>query len=63
MPEAPAGSAPNFNTWRITGSAGFPEGAVIGTPDSLLWGFGLEGVTGADARATLMGRAIAYLRR
>jgi Zinc carboxypeptidase len=63
MPEAPAGSAPNFNTWKITGSAGFPEGAVIGTPDSLLWGFGLEGVTGADARAALMGRAITYLRR
>jgi hypothetical protein len=63
MPEAPEGSASNFNTWIVTSAAGFPEGASISTPSSLLWGFGLEGVTGASKRAELMGRAIAYLRR
>jgi zinc carboxypeptidase len=63
MPGAPAGSAPNFNTWVVTDGAGFPEGAVIATPSSLLWGFGLEGVTGAATRAQLMGQAITYLRR
>jgi Zinc carboxypeptidase len=63
MPPAPAGSATNANTWIITDAAGFPEGAVIAGNDSLLWGFGLEGVTGAAKRAELMGRAIDYLLR
>jgi hypothetical protein len=63
MPAAPAGSATNANTWEITDSAGFPEGAIIAGPDSLLWGFGLEGVTGEARRDELMGRAIDYLRR
>jgi zinc carboxypeptidase len=61
MPDAPAGSVPNFNTWKVTDAAGFPEGAAISTPDSLLWGFGLEGVNGAAARAELMDRAMDYL--
>jgi hypothetical protein len=62
-PDAPAGSAANFNTWEITSAGGFPEGAVIAGPNSLLWGFGLEGVTDESVRDALMGRAIAYLRR
>jgi hypothetical protein len=63
MPPAPAGSATNANTWVITDPAGFPEGAIIAGQDSLLWGFGLEGVTDAARRNELMGRAIDYLRR
>ena len=63
MPPAAAGSATNANTWIITDAAGFPEGAVIAGTDSLLWGFGLEGVTGATRRAELMGRAIDCLLR
>jgi hypothetical protein len=63
MPPAPAGSATNANTWVITDAAGFPEGAIIAGRSSLLWGFGLEGVTDAARRTELMGRAIAYLRR
>jgi hypothetical protein len=63
MPAAPAGSATNANTWEITTAGGFPEGAIIAGPNSLLWGFGLEGVTDADRREELMGRAIDYLRR
>jgi bacillopeptidase F (M6 metalloprotease family) len=62
MPDAPVGSAPNFNTWEITSAGGFPEGAVIATPSSLLWGFGLEGVTDESVRDELMGRAIDFLR-
>jgi hypothetical protein len=61
MPDAPAGSAPNSNTWIVTDAAGFPEGSAIARPHSLLWGFGLEGVTGATTRATLMGRAMDHL--
>ena len=63
MPPAPAGSATNANTWEITDSAGFPEGAVNAGRDSLLWGFGLEGVTDEARRDELMGRAIDYLLR
>jgi hypothetical protein len=56
----PPGSAPNLNNWVITTAAGFPEGASITTEDSLLLGFGLEAVTGADNRAEVMGRAMDY---
>jgi hypothetical protein len=62
-PDAPAGSAANFNTWEVTSAAGFPEGAVVAGPDTLLWGFGLEGVSDAATRNQLMKRAIEYLRR
>jgi hypothetical protein len=37
-------------------------GASITTPDSLLLGFGLEGVSGASSRAAVMGRAIEHLQ-
>jgi hypothetical protein len=63
MPPAPAGSATNANTWTVTDAAGFPEGASITGQRSILWGFGLEGVTDAARRTELMGRAAAYLRR
>jgi hypothetical protein len=63
MPPAPAGSATNANTWVITTAGGFPEGAVIAGTDSLLRGFGLEGVTDAVRREELMDRAIDYLLR
>jgi hypothetical protein len=57
----PPGSAPNVNNWVLTTAAGFPEGATITTEDTLLLGFGLEAVTGADTRAAVMGRAMDYL--
>ncbi len=56
----PPGSAPNVNNFVFTTAAGFPEGATITTEDTLLLGFGLEAVTGADARAEVMGRAMDY---
>lgn len=57
----PEGSAPNPNNFIITTAAGFPEAAVVATPHSLLSGFGFEGITGADARAEWMGRALDHL--
>jgi Zinc carboxypeptidase/Immune inhibitor A-like, MAM domain len=57
----PPGSAPNLNNFIFTTAAGFPEGASITTEDTLLLGFGLEAVTGADTRAAVMGRAMDYL--
>jgi hypothetical protein len=57
----PPGSPPDVNNFVFTTAAGFPEGAAIPTEDSLLLGFGLEAVTGADARADVMGRAMDYL--
>jgi hypothetical protein len=59
-PPAPAGSAPNTNTWEVTDATGFPEGAVVATPDTLYMGFGFEGITGADTRAEVMGRVLDY---
>jgi hypothetical protein len=59
----PPGSAPNANNFiRIT-AAGFPEGAVVTTADTLYFGFGFEGIDGAATRNAVMGRAMAYLLR
>ena len=60
-PDAPAGSAPNFNTWIVTDPTGFPEGAVIATPDTLYMGFGFEGITDAATRNEVMGEAMDFL--
>lgn len=59
----PPGSAPNVNTFTRTTAAGFPEGAVVRSPDSLYFGFGLEGVAGPAARQAIVGRAMRYLLR
>ena len=59
----PPGSAPNANNYeRITG-AGFPEGAAVTTDDSVLQGYGIEGITGADKRKAVVGRTMQYLLR
>src|SRR4029453_7688562 len=47
---ATAGSAPNVNNWIVTNPTGFPEGAIIATPDTLYMGFGFEGITDAAPR-------------
>ncbi len=57
----PPGSSPNPNNFIRTTSAGFPEGATITTEDTLYFGFGFEGITGASTRAVVMGRAMDYL--
>jgi hypothetical protein len=61
VPGPPAGSSPNANDWVRTESVGFEEGAATATRSSLYLGFGIEGVSGAETRAALMGKSIAYL--
>ena len=39
----PPGSGANANNWQVTDAGGFPVGAAITTPKSLLFGFGFEG--------------------
>ena len=63
MPGAPPGSGANANDWQVTDAGGFPVGAAITTPKSLLFGFGFEGIADADQRKAVMGRAAAYLLR
>jgi hypothetical protein len=59
----PEGSGGNANDFvRIT-AAGFPEAAVVATDDTLYMGFGLEGITDAETRAAVLGRAVDYLLR
>ncbi|WP_322936881.1 M14 family metallopeptidase [Nocardioides bizhenqiangii] len=57
----PPGSAPNSNNFIRTDASGFPVGNAIATPRSLLLGFGLEGVSTADERNEVMGRALDHL--
>jgi hypothetical protein len=61
IPGPPEGTALNSNDWLRTGSLGFDEGAIVSTDDTLYFGFGLEGVTGAAERADLLGRSMSYL--
>ena len=57
----PSGSGPNANNFEFTTAAGFPEGAVIATPDTLYMGFGFEGISDAATRADVMGKAMDFL--
>jgi hypothetical protein len=57
----PPGSGPNANNFIRTTSNGFPEGAAIATPATVYFGFGLEGVATASARAAIMGAALDHL--
>ncbi len=57
----PAGSAPNGNNFTRTTAAGFPEGAVVRTADTLYFGFGFEGITSTATRNEVMARSMEYL--
>jgi hypothetical protein len=59
----PPGSSPNSNNWTRATAAGFPEGAVVATPDTLYMGFGVEGIATPGARSTVMRRSLEYLLR
>ncbi len=63
VPGSPAGSAANANDFEAIGAAGFPEGAVVATNDSLYMGFGFEGISTPASRNEIMGRAMGYLLR
>jgi hypothetical protein len=58
VPGQPAGSAPNANDWISTTAGGFPEGAVVATPDTLYMGFGFEGIQTTAERNAVMQRAM-----
>jgi hypothetical protein len=55
----PEGSGSNANDWIETDAGGFPVGASITTPDSLVMGYGFEGIATAEARREVMGRVLA----
>jgi hypothetical protein len=57
----PATSGTNANNWIRTDASGFPVGATISTPDSLLFGFGFEGIATAAERNAVMGRTLQHL--
>jgi hypothetical protein len=57
----PAGSGPNANNWVRTDAAGFPVGSSISTPDSILMGFGFEGISTQASRNAVMGRVLDHL--
>jgi hypothetical protein len=58
----PAGTE-NQAAWISRPAVGFIEGPGIATKDSLLWGFGLEGVSTRAERAALIKDAVTYLTR
>jgi hypothetical protein len=57
----PAGSGPNANNFIRTDATGFPVGSSISTPDSILMGFGFEGISTQASRNAVMGRALDHL--
>ena len=59
----PEGSGANANNWEITDAGGFPVGASITTPKSILMGYGFETISTAEQRNAVMGRIASYLLR
>ena len=57
----PPGSGANANNWQVTDAGGFPVGAAITTPKSLLFGFGFEGIATAGERKAVMERVLSHL--
>ncbi len=62
-PGAPEGQDANTGDWMRSTTIGLKDGPGIRTDFSLYYGFGLEGVEGADKRAQLARDAIRYLTR
>ena len=60
VPGPPAYSPGNATAGARSQSIGLVDGPGVRTPHSLLWGFGLEGVDGADKRAALISNAMKY---
>ncbi|MDA0179744.1 M14 family zinc carboxypeptidase [Solirubrobacter phytolaccae] len=58
----PAGTE-NDAAWVARESVGFVDGPGIATDDTLLWGFGLEGITTRAERSAALKDAITYLTR
>jgi hypothetical protein len=59
----PEGSGANANDFEVTTAGGFPVGASITTPDSILMGYGVEGISTAAERNAVMDRVLRPLLR
>jgi Zinc carboxypeptidase/Immune inhibitor A peptidase M6 len=59
----PEGPSTNVNDWIQSERIPFEDAAVTQTDDTLYFGFGLEGVNGANTRAEVMQRVLGYLLR
>jgi hypothetical protein len=57
----PAGSGANANNFVVTDAGGFPVGASVSTPDSVLMGYGFEGIRTPAERNAVMGRIVQHL--
>jgi hypothetical protein len=57
---SPEGSAPNPNDWIRT-EALIVTWAAVTTPDTVLHGFGFEGISTAAERNEIMGRTLGFL--
>ena len=55
------GKRAQLNDFTRTTPAGFPEGPVTTTPDTIYFAFGFEGITDAADRNEVMGRAMRHL--
>jgi hypothetical protein len=60
VPGAPADSGANGSDWHQSTTLGYVDGPGVATKNSLYFGFGLEGVTGAATRSTLVRDAMRY---
>ena len=58
----PAGTENNA-AWVARGAVGFAEGPGIATEDTMLWGFGLEGISTRAERSAALKDALTYLQR
>jgi hypothetical protein len=58
----PAGTE-NGHAWVARGAVGFKEGPGVATEDTLLWGFGLEGISTRAQRSAALQDALTYLKR
>ena len=56
----PAGTE-NAAAWVARGAVGFTDGPGIATEDTLLWGFGLEGISTRAERSAALKDALTYL--
>jgi len=61
VPGALPESRGNANDWTRAQSIGLVDGPGVRTNHSIMWGFGLEAVDGADKRSALLRNAMEYL--
>jgi hypothetical protein len=60
VPGALPGSQGNADDWTRAQSIGLVDGPGVRTGHSIMWGFGLEAVDGADKRSALLRNALRY---